>query len=339
MRSKLVFALVAIAAIGLILISRGRSERKDSAATKVETADSAAAGDKSQLTEFSLSANDDEGYDLPEREEIRQKRKLTPGVEVYVAGVKDFGADTDHTQVFVIGVNGKVKVETADTDAAEILVVRSARKREDLQRNEVEISNDEDLFIRIGGGEGLDQVHQVRKRLLRVAKRFPKTSSPPDPAPEIRRRVILRLPRKTGLEIREIGGDVTVAEIGGYLKIAEVTGNVRATGVAGPIVVGGNVNGPVDIAFAPLTGASIKIYGDINGDVDLRFEGEVNADLNTSGVNGAINPDLQNVVTRESEPVWGKLKARIGKGGTVIEIYEVNGNVTLSKAANREGRR
>src|SRR5262249_8426058 len=166
MRPKVIITLVAVVAMALIV--RGCSERKDNAATKVKTADSAAAGDKSQPTEFSLSANDDEGYDLPEREEIRQKRKLTPRVEVYVAGVRDFGADTDHSQVFVIGVNGKVKVETADTDTAEVLVVRSARKREDLQRNEVEISNDEDLFIRIGGGEGLDQVHQVRKRLLRM---------------------------------------------------------------------------------------------------------------------------------------------------------------------------
>src|SRR5262249_29647409 len=229
MRPKVIITLVAVVAMALIV--RGCSERKDDTATKVETADKAAPGDKTQPTEFSLSASDDEGYDLPEREEIRQKRKLTPGVEVYVAGVKDFGADTDHTQVFVIGVNGKVKVETADTDTAEILVVRSARKREDLQPNEVEISNDEDLFIHSGGGQGRDQVHQVRKRLSPMAKRFPDTSSPSGPGPEIRRRVILRLPRKTGLEIREIGGDVTIGEIGGYLRIAEVTGNVRATRV------------------------------------------------------------------------------------------------------------
>jgi hypothetical protein len=319
MRSKPVFALMAAAAIGLMLIAGRCSERNDGAATRVETADNAAAGVKSQPTEFSLSAEDDEGFDFPEREEIRQKRKLTPGTKVFIIGLNDARVNSDGKEVFVIGVNGKVKVETADTDTAEVLVVRSVRKREYLQRQKVEISNDKDLFIRIGGGDE------------------------PDPVPEIRQRVVLRLPRKAGLEIREIGGDITVDGIFGYLEIAEVTGNVRATRVAGPIVVGGAVNGGVDITFAPLTDTSIKICCDINGDVDLRFEGEVDADLYTWSVNGAIKPDLPNVEIRESG--WGTLKARkrIGNGGSVIEVHDVNGNVTLSKAVNRdrgtEGRR
>ena len=39
---------------------------------------------------------------------------------------------------------------------------------------------------------------------------------------------------------------------------------------------------------------------------------------------------------RESEPVWGGLKARVGNGGSLIEVHDVNGNVTLSKTANRD---
>src|SRR5262249_10702261 len=210
MRSRVIITLVGV--VAMLFIARGCSERKDNAATKVETADNAAAGPKSQPTKFSLSAKDEDGFDLPEREEIRQERKLAPGTKVFVVGVENFPVDTNYTRAFVIGINGRVKVETADTDAAEILVVRSARKREDLESQKVEISNDEDLVIRIGGGEGLDRVHTVRKRLRRVVKRDSDASSPPEPAPEIRRRVILRLPRKTGLEIREIGGDVTVGE-------------------------------------------------------------------------------------------------------------------------------
>jgi hypothetical protein len=345
MRSKLVFAFIAGVAIGVTLIARGCSDRKDSvAATNVETADRAAAGEGSRPMEFDLSANDDEGFDLPEREEIRQKRKLIPGTNVFVVGVEHFGADTDHTQVFVIGINGKVKVETADTDMAEVLIVRSAHKREDLQRQKVEIRseyNQENLHIHVGDYDVGDDDWRgsrrtIRRRILKEIHGRDGANGSDDPLPEIRQRVILRLPRKTGVEIRDVGGDVTVGEISGHLTISGVTGNVRAIRVAGPVVVGGNVNGPVDITFAPLTGAGIKIYGDINGDVDLRFEGEVNADLNTWDVNGVINADLQNVETREQG--WGRLKARkrIGKGGTLIEIHDVNGNVTLSKAAIRE---
>jgi hypothetical protein len=339
LRSKLVFALIAAAAIGLMLISRGCSERKETAAaTKVEMADKAATADRSQSMGFSLSANDDEGYDLPEREEIRQKRKLTPGTEVFVVGVDHFGVDTDHTQVFVIGIDGRVKVETADTDTAEVLIVRSARKREDLLRRKVEIrpeDNNENLHIHVGDNRPPDSRHSVKRRVLKEMRIHDRDNSSPESLPEIRQRVVLRLPRKSGLEIRQVGGDVTIGGVGGHLRITEVIGNVRVTGAAGPVVVG-NTCGDIDITFAPLKANSVRIGDDIIGNVELRFEGDVNADLNASSVNGAVKPDFPNVAPSVSEPEQGRLKARIGNGGFGIEIDGVNGNVTLSKAGDRD---
>src|SRR5262245_37133634 len=334
MRSKLVFAALAAAAIGLMLIARGCSARKDGAATKVETAGAAVAGAESQSAEFSLSAEDDEGFDLPEREEIRQMRKLAPGTKVVVIGPDNAKLDTDGKEVIVMGINGPVKVETADTDMAEILVVRSARKREDLQDQKVEISEWRGLYIHVGSAREPDPGHEIREKLARVGKRLPETSpSPsPDPASEIRRRVVLRLPRGAVLDLREIGGDLAIGGVARRLEIRNVIGKVRAARVAGLIVVD-DVNGAVDMALAPGAASSIKIGG-VNGDVDLRFDGEVNADLNAWGVAGAIKPDLQNVEIRPSDPVWAGLKARIGAGGSAIEINDVNGNVTLSKAAN-----
>jgi hypothetical protein len=311
MRSKPVFTLMAAAAIGLMLIAGRCSERNDGAATRVETANNAAAGVKSQPAEFSLSAEDDEGFDFPEREEIRQKRKLTPGTKVFIIGLNDARVDSDGKEVFVIGVNGKVKVETADTDTAEVLVVRSVRKREDLQRQKVEISNDKDLFIRIGGGDE------------------------PDPVPEIRQRVVLRLPRKAGLEIREIGGDLTVGEIHSHVDVEGVGGNVRVARATG-LIKFREINGVVDVTLGPIAGNAVRITN-VNGAVNLLFEGPVNADVNAWSINGDINPDLPNVEKLSAEPSTGRLKARIGGGGAIIEINDVNGNVTLSKAANRDG--
>jgi hypothetical protein len=335
MKSKLVFALTAAAAIGLLLLGRGCSGRKAVTAVKVETVDAAAAGDNARPEEFSLSAADDDGYDLPEREEIRRKHKITPGTEVFVTGVKRFGVDTDHTQAFVISFDGKVKVETADTDTAEVLIVRSAVNREDLQSQNVEIINDENLFIRLGDDEEPEHVRTIRKKLMRVGKRLPETSPSPDPAPEIRMRAILRLPRKTGLEIREVGGDVTVGDAGGHLGITQVTGNVRVERSAGPINMG-YINGDIGVTFAPLRSGDVRIGGDINGNIDLRFESEMNVDLNTFGLNGAIKPDSPKVEMSLSEPAQGRYKARIGNGSLGIEIHGVNGNLTLSKAAQRD---
>ncbi|HEU0178888.1 MAG TPA: hypothetical protein VFV58_31880 [Blastocatellia bacterium] len=336
MRSKLVFALMAAAAIGLMLIARGCSGRKDSAATKVETANGVVAGDKSQSAEISISAKDDEGFDLPEREEIRQTRKLTPGTKVFIIGINDAKIDSDGKDVFVMGINGPVKVETADIDTAEILVVRSARTREDLRGRQVKISNNGDLFIQIEDDYSRGPAKKTVAAKIKKMFAHIEGGSSRGPVPDSRERVTLRLPLKTGLDISEVHGGVTVGDIRGRLEVRGVDGPVRVARAAGPIVVGGDVNGGVDITFAPLTDASIKICCDINGDVDLRFEGEVNADLYTWSVNGAIKPDLPNVKIRESG--WGALKARkrIGNGGSVIEIHDVNGNVTLSKAENRD---
>lgn len=321
MRSKLVFALMAAAAIGLLLIARGCSGRKEDAATKVETADNTAAVDKTQPVEFSLSAKDDEGVDLPEREEIRQIYRLTPEATVWVSNM-----------------NGNVKVDTADADIAEILVVHSARRREDLQYNQINIHRG----------------HRRDEKTLSLYIDRKSVSSWRDAIPESRQRVILRLPHKTSLEIHEIGGDVTVGQIHGRAEVMKVDGAVRVARAAGQIKLG-EINGGVDVTFALLSGNEARIRDvsfhrvihkgpgtllpgnlvsirDVNGDVALRFEGEVNADVNAWSVTGNIEPDLPNVERLPAEPPVGRLKARIGGGGASIEIQNVNGNVTLSKA-------
>jgi hypothetical protein len=58
----------------------------------------------------------------------------------------------------------------------------------------------------------------------------------------------------------------------------------------------------------------------------------VNADLTAWNNVGAIKLDFPNVEIRESEPVWGGLKARMGRGGSLIDLHNIKGNVTLSKS-------
>src|SRR5688572_31229112 len=56
-----------------------------------------------------------DGGDFTEKEEVRRSYQLAPGARVEVSGI-----------------HGAVKIETAATDTAEIYIVRSARRREDL---------------------------------------------------------------------------------------------------------------------------------------------------------------------------------------------------------------
>lgn len=302
MRAKPILALLAIIGLSAALSAgcRRRSTQSQASShggekTEERIAPSDAATSDGKAIEVKLDNTDTDNVDYAEKEEIRRGYKLSPNARVYIRGI-----------------NGRIKIETADTDAAEVLIVRSAKKREELEFRKINIEHTpENLSIR---------VENDRKSVF-SAMGF---------IPEGRQRVILRLPKQINLETRETNGDVTIGEIRGNLGMHGVNGQIkvaRATARTGL----SSVNGGIDVTFAPLDRKKVEVE-EVNGNVELRFEGEVNADLNSWGINGNLNPELPNVERNETEPRRGRMKARIGHGGTVIEISGVNGNVRLAKA-------
>jgi DUF4097 and DUF4098 domain-containing protein YvlB len=302
MKIKSILAMIAVVCFSLALIAggcvrRSRSGMKaNSSQSAAPSGNADAANASSSPVTLSVDAKDEEGIDLAEKQEIRRKFQLRPEAKVEVHGI-----------------NGGVKVETADTDSAEVLVVRSAKTQEDLkQYRQVRIEErDNRLIISIEGD---------RKSVFSSLGRIP----------EGRQRVVLKIPRKIDFEVSSTNGNVTVGEIQGRVGLYRVNGQIKMVRVNGATELNG-VNGGIDVAFAPLTGNGVEIRG-VNGNIDLRFEGEVNADLETWGVNGNVEPELPGVVPKEEEQRHGRMRARIGGGGTRIEISGVNGNVKLMKA-------
>ena len=236
------------------------------------------------------------GTDFPEREEIRRSYSLKPGAEVIVSGM-----------------NGRIDVETAETDHAEVLIVRSAKSREDLQFRKINIEHDpSELRIR---------VEQDRRSIFSAfsARR------------EGRQRVVLKLPRKVEFKTDGINGNVTVGELDGAVSVIGVNGTVNIAQATGSASFRG-VNGKIDATVAKLSGDGIGLFGN-NGNTTLRFVGEVNADVESRGQNGKVGSDLQNLEERKDGKNSGRsYSARIGTGGPQIEIRGVNGNVYLTKA-------
>lgn len=302
MKLKSIIAWVAVVCFSLALIAGG-CVRRHRTGTKAETTKSAestsgadTASTSSSPVTLSVDSKDDEGVDLAVKEEIRRKVQLKP-----------------EARVEVHGINGGVKVETGDTDSAEVLVVRSAKTEEDLkQYRQVKIEQEENRLVISVEGD--------RKSIFSSLGR----------TPEGRQRVVLKLPRKIDFEVSGTNGNVTAGEIQGRVGLYRVNGQIKMARINGATELNG-VNGGIDVAFAPLTGNGVEIRG-VNGNIDLRFEGEVNADLDTWGINGNVEPELPGVVPKEEEPRRGRMRARIGSGGTRIEISGVNGNVKLMKA-------
>lgn len=300
MKSKSILLLLIGAVLSVTMLglegcrmrSRSSSEEKK---PRGEVAPSDVAPDAKTAAAPLVDANA-EGADLPEKEEIRRSYALKPGARVSVSSI-----------------NGSVRVETADIAVADVLIVRSAKTKEDLQYRQISIErNNDGLSI---------YVESDRKSIFSAIGSIP----------EGRQRVLLRLPKKVDFEGNGINGDLAITgEILGRAEVRGVTGNVKAARINGETDIIG-INGSVDVTFAPLTGKSVEVRG-INGNVEMRFEGEVNADLGGWGVNGKIDADLPNVENREAEARRGRVRYRIGTGGTRIDLSGINGNVHLVKA-------
>ncbi|HKQ77809.1 MAG TPA: hypothetical protein VJ810_29195 [Blastocatellia bacterium] len=237
-----------------------------------------------------------EGGDLAEREEIRRSYTLRPKADIVVSGI-----------------NGRVDVETSDIEHAEVLIVRSAKKPEDLQFRKIKIDHDpSELRIR---------VEDDRRSIFSAFGSIP----------EGRQRVMLKLPRNVAFITNGVNGDLTVGEIEGGLDIRGLNGRVNIEQAAGGATFRG-VNGKIDATIAKLaTGGGIDLNG-VNGNTTLRFIGEVNADVEARGHNGRVESDLPNLQESKDEKRYGRYNARIGTGGPRIGIRGVNGNVFLTKA-------
>ncbi len=310
MRPKSIITLFAIIGLSFVLIAGGCRHRRVDRATAKEAgkaesniAPSDAGADGKELTASIVDKGSvdksGEEVDFAEREEIRRAYKLAPGAKVEISNI-----------------NGRIEIETADTDVAEVLIVRSAKKRDDLQFHQVNIEHLSDLLH------------------IRVENDRKSVWSSMGGIPEGRQRVILKLPRKIELETHGMNGHLTVGEIDGAVEVTRVNGPIniaRATGSASFQAINGNI----DATVAKLAGEGVEIRG-VNGNTSLRFIGDLNADVEARGMNGRVEPEFPNVEVRKGER-YGSYSARIGSGGPRIEVNGVNGNVYLGRAEKTGG--
>lgn len=225
------------------------------------------------------------------REEIRKSYELSTGAKVEVSGI-----------------NGWVKIETADVKTAEVLIERTASTQEVLSRRKIVIDATA-TSLRIHGEKGDASV---------LGQLF--GSSPSE-------RVTLRLPRQISLVAKGVNGSVAVGEIDGSVEVHGVNGKVDIAQATGSAEFKG-INGNISAGFNQLGAGGINISG-INGNIELRLAGGVNADLEAHRMNGNVSSDLSNVVVDKTKR--GRYTAQIGTGGNSISASGINGNIRLTR--------
>jgi hypothetical protein len=226
------------------------------------------------------------------REDIRQNFDLAPGAKVEVAGI-----------------NGAVKIETADIKIAEVHIQRIARSAEEMSRRKILIESSP-TSLKIRGEKGDAGL---------LARLF--GSSPTE-------RVTLRLPRQVALVAEGVNGAVTVGEIDGPVEIQGINGRVEVAQAAGSAQFHG-INGNITVSLNKLEQDAVGLNG-INGNIELRLSEGVNVDLEAHGMNGNVVSDLPGFVLEKAK--HGSYFAHIGSGGSSISANGINGNIRLTSA-------
>lgn len=226
------------------------------------------------------------------REEISKNYELNPGARVEVTGI-----------------NGAVKVETAEVQAAEVHIERIGKSPEALKRRKIVIENTADSLT-IRGKSGDTGI---------IGRLF--GSNPTE-------RVTLKLPRQIRFLAAGVNGGVTVGEVDGSVEINGINGKVDVAQASGSAELNG-INGNIAVAMNRLDKAGLKLSG-INGNIEVRLSHGVSAELEAHGMNGNVVSDLSDFVLETAK--HGTYHARVGSGGNSILANGINGNIKLTRA-------
>ena len=229
-------------------------------------------------------------------DEIRKSFDLKPGALVRIEGI-----------------NGHVDIQTtADAKTAEVVVKRTADDASSFKRRDMIVEQTPDGFV-------------VRSRQNHVGlwdHLFGK-----DPKEE----VTIKAPRDIALALKGINGHVNTGDITGALEVRGVNGRVEI-GTAGESAEVSGINGSISIGLKQLGEHGARFSG-VNGGVEIRLSVGLNADLRARGMNGRVVSEVSDV-TVERENAWSNYSSQIGKGGPLIEISGINGNVRLTRDEN-----
>jgi len=226
------------------------------------------------------------------REEIRQSYPLAPGASVELTNI-----------------NGAIRIETSDTNTADVYIEWLASSNEALGRRKVIIEADSNN-LRIRGEKGDVGFFE---RLF--------GSNPSE-------KLTLKLPREIALHTKGVNGALIVAELDGPVEVRGVNGRVQIAAANAAEFKG--INGNITVGLKRLNSDGVTLGG-INGNIELQLMPGINAAFDAHGINGNVVSDLSEVSIDRSKR--GTYSGQIGSGGSsVITAKGINGNIRLTRS-------
>lgn len=138
----------------------------------------------------------------------------------------------------------------------------------------------------------------------------------------------IRVPKGVKVGVFSVNGGVSVDGATSEVRANTVNGSVDAVSSGGPVQAR-TVNGSVHVTMGRFDGDRDLDFSSVNGSVIAEFTGDVDADIDLRTVNGRFQTDWPVTISGRIDP--RHLRATLGKGGRLIKLSTVNGNVELRK--------
>lgn len=281
-----------------------------------------------------------DSYKVTKKESIEKTLSFPAG-----AGSKSLVLENVFGYIKVTGYNGS----TVQLKAAKLIRAKTQEKLENAQK-EVKLditTKGSTLNIIVDGPFRCDEGHihwDSKKRGYIVKYDFE-----------------LKVPREIALTLKTVNeGDIHLSGTHGACEVNNVNGKIMIDGLTGDFDVH-TVNGPITMAKILGSGEAHTVNGKvkvdfvknpasdcsfhtINGKLDIDFRGGLSADFQLKTFNGKIYSDFPSTLlpmktSAEGKRVKGKYiyksnefqGVRIGKGGPVIKMDTLNGNIYINK--------
>jgi DUF4097 and DUF4098 domain-containing protein YvlB len=138
----------------------------------------------------------------------------------------------------------------------------------------------------------------------------------------------VKVPRNIRFVGATVNGQLDAEHLGRRAKVSSVNGSVHVSTAEWAEAT--TVNGSIVARFGRADWPGTLRLDTVNGGIELEVAGDLDADLNTSSVNGSVESDFP--ITIAGRMRRGNLHGTIGKGGRGLELHTVNGDMELHKA-------
>ena len=209
--------------------------------------------------------------------------------------------------VSVENVYGNIAVEGWDRAEVQVLVIKRARTNNDVDLDNVRVA--------------------VEPGTSALAFRTLYAEQPEQPVTVDYR---IRVPRQTHLRwLNTVEGRITVRDVEGDVHARTLNGNIEHLNVSGHVVAR-TMNGNISVVMWALVRSSEPHELEtLTGDIALLLPPNPDADLQVQSVAGRVHTPYT-LATRTGSPV-GTFQARVGKGGNVIQLRAVRGNIRVQE--------